>query len=211
MRTKRVFAALYEGVYGRLEPAALRRVRRTLAGAARGRVLELGVGTGLNLPYYPPGVEVHAIDPDPAMLAYARARAGAARLIVAHAEDIPYRDAFFDTVVATFTFCTVDDPEAAAREVRRVLRRGGSFLFMEHILSPVPHWAGWQRRLSPLWRRVLGGCRPDRATLDTFAAAGLCVKELHRMGGWLLPVVWGRAEPVSERAPGSRPLRSAAR
>lgn len=192
-----MFAAVYERIYGRLEPAALRGVRRRLAGRARGRVLELGVGTGLNLPYYRVGVEVHGIDPDPAMLAYARARAGAARLATARAEDLPYQDAFFDTVVATFTFCTVEDPETAAREVRRVLRREGSFLFMEHILSPVPGWAGWQRRLSPLWRRVLGGCHPDRATLDTFAAAGLRVKELHRLGGGILPVVWGRAEPIT--------------
>lgn len=206
MGTRRFFAAFYEWIYPRLEPAVIRRVRRTLAERARGRVLEIGVGTGLNLPYYGPDVEVHGIDPDPAMLAYARVRSGKARLTAAPAEELPYPGAFFDTVVATFTFCTVREPDAAAREVRRVLRRGGSFLFMEHILSPVPGWARWQRRLSPLWRRILGGCHPDRATLETFAAAGLRVVELHRLGGGVLPVVWGRAEAAADGRQGTGPL-----
>lgn len=151
--------------------------------AARGEVLEIGVGSGLNIPIYGPQVrKLHALDPSPELLRMARRRArGAAfpvELLSASAEAIPLSGASVDTVVATWTLCTIPDPVRALREMRRVLRPGGRLVVIEHGRAPEPGVARWQDRLTPLWRRIAGGCHLNRAIDQLleqggFEAAGL--------------------------------------
>jgi SAM-dependent methyltransferase len=158
-------------------------LRRELLGAAAGRVLEVGIGTGLNLGYYPPAVErVVGVDPNPGMLALAAQRAPAAgrpvELRPGRAEDLPFPDAAFDTVVSTWTLCSVGEPAAALAEIHRVLAPGGSLLFVEHGLSDRPRVARWQRRLTPLQRRVADGCHLDRDFAALLAASPLAPRRL---------------------------------
>lgn len=157
--------------------------RRALMAHAHGRVLELGVGTGSNLPFYPVEVsDVVAIDPHQAVLARAgRAvrkleREGAPfriRIHRADAQRLPYDDASFDTVVAFLTLCTIPDADAAAREAHRVLKPGGRLLVMEHVKAESgSRLERWQRRLDPLWTRAAGGCHLDRDTARLLREAG---------------------------------------
>jgi SAM-dependent methyltransferase len=155
--------------------------RAEVAGQAEGRVLEIGAGTGLNFRHYPAGVDVIAVEPAPGMLRKAVERAQEpdvrARITVqqGRARALPFADESFDTVAATFVLCSVGDLEASVREIRRVLRRGGSLRLVEHVRSPDASLAAWQRRIRPLWRVLLAGCDPfrdvlgalDRAELDT--------------------------------------------
>lgn len=164
------------------------RLRRRALAAARGRVLEIGVGTGLNLPLYPPAVEaVTAVDPNPGMLDLAARQATAARaaapsrpveLAPGDAESLGFPDGSFDTVVSTLTLCSVGDPAAALAEAHRVLAPGGVFLFLEHGLADRPRVRRWQRRLTPLQRRVGDGCHLDRDFAALLAASPLAVEEL---------------------------------
>jgi ubiquinone/menaquinone biosynthesis C-methylase UbiE len=146
---------------------------RTIA-AARGRVLEIGVGSGINLPLYGPEVtEVVAIDPSPELLAIARKHADRRTvLMTASAEALPFRDASFDTVVTTWTLCSIPSAAQALHEARRVLRSDGRLLFVEHGLAPEPGVARWQHRLTPCWRCLAGGCHLDRKIDDLITAAG---------------------------------------
>lgn len=176
--------------------------RRLVVPAASGEVLEIGVGTGLNLPLYDAARvrRVTAIDPDPHMLRRARERAAVAPvpvdLVQAAAERIPYADGRFDTVLVTWTLCTVENPSATLAEVRRVLRPGGRLVFIEHTRSVQPALARAQRGLTPLWRRLLGGCHLDRPAVDLVRTSGLVVCEVGAVGRerWtLLPVYEGTA------------------
>ena len=146
---------------------------RTIA-AARGRVLEIGVGSGLNLPLYGADVtEIVAVDPSAELLAFARRQADRrTTLVPASAEALPFADASFDCVVTTWTLCSIRDAAQALREVRRVLAPGGRLLFAEHGLAPEPGVARWQHRLTPCWRCLAGGCHLDRKIDDLIAAAG---------------------------------------
>jgi ubiquinone/menaquinone biosynthesis C-methylase UbiE len=151
--------------------------RHQTIGAARGLVLEIGVGSGLNLPLYGPAVaRVCGIDPSPELLDRARERIAAARvpvsLIRASAEQLPFRDAAFDTLVMTWTLCSIPNPGAALNEMRRVLKPGGCLLFVEHGLSPEPRIIRWQHRLTPCWKHIGGGCHLDRKMDDLIRAAG---------------------------------------
>ncbi len=151
--------------------------RRLVVPEARGRVLEVGVGTGLNLDLYGDVTELIAVDPDPHMLARARPRAAAlpfpATLHQTGAERLPCDDASIDTAVATFVLCTIPDPMAALREIRRVLRPGGRLLFVEHARSPQATLATVQDALTPLWKRIGGGCHLNRPAVDLVRASGL--------------------------------------
>jgi ubiquinone/menaquinone biosynthesis C-methylase UbiE len=141
-----------------------------------GDVLEIGPGPGLNLPFYTGAVESLTLaEPEDPMADRLERRLTdsphASRVVRAPAESLPFDDASFDYVVATFVLCTVDSPDAALAEVRRVLRPGGRFVFMEHVRSRDPRLAAWQDRLLPLWVRFAHGCRCNRPTPDTIAAA----------------------------------------
>lgn len=157
--------------------------RQRVGLAASGRVLELGVGSGLNLGFYGPDVtSVVGIDPSPALLRMAEARSRGGRvpveLVEAAGERLPLDDRSVDTVVTTWTMCSVGDPAAALREARRVLRPGGALLFVEHGLAPDPDVRWWQDRLTPAWKRVTGGCHLNRNMDDLVLAAGFRVDDL---------------------------------
>ncbi|WP_425373895.1 class I SAM-dependent methyltransferase [Methylocystis hirsuta] len=161
----------------------LEKYRRDAVAAAAGRVLEIGVGSGLNLSFYGEQVEiVIGIDPSFPLLAKARRHADAAniqvRLIQASATAIPLADNTIDTIVMTWTLCSIPEPLAALREMQRVLRPGGKLFFVEHGLSPEPRVERWQRRLTPFWRKVAGGCHLDRKIDDLMRAAGLELTEV---------------------------------
>jgi ubiquinone/menaquinone biosynthesis C-methylase UbiE len=149
------------------------RLRRQLVPLATGKVLEVGMGSGLNLPFYAAGVKVTGVDPSLELQAYAREIAAGAAMdvefLAVGAEDIPLPDNSFDSAVITWTLCTISDPDAALSEVRRLLKPGGKLIFAEHGASPEPRIANWQRRINPVWKSLAGGCqlnrRPDTAIL----------------------------------------------
>ena len=156
----------------------LRRPRTRTLARARGRILEVGFGTGMNLAHYPSGVtRIEALDPDVDLDRYSRPRIAAAAIDVdfhhLDAARLPFDDASFDTIVCTLTLCSIPDVTRALGEIRRVLKSGGEFLFLEHGLAPVPSVARWQRRLTPIQRRLGGGCHLDRDTVRLVTASGL--------------------------------------
>lgn len=158
--------------------------RETLASAA-GEVLEIGLGTGLNLPHYPEAVEkVVAVEPNRGMHHLAApqlAKASVPAEILAHgAEDLPFPDARFDCAVSTWTLCSIPQVGEALAEIHRVLKPGGAFLFMEHGLSPRLGVARWQRRLTPIQRRVADGCHLDRDMEALLMASGFDLAEHER-------------------------------
>lgn len=170
----------------------------TLAPAC-GRVLEIGFGTGANLPHYASSVrELEIVEPDAALNSYAARRLALSdRQVTIHAlsaERLPFETESFDTVVSTFTLCSIPDVAAALVEVRRVLRPGGRFLFLEHGLAPDIEVARWQRRLTPLQKRLGGGCHLDRPVRALLVGARLSVdvtevrehyvRGLPRVVGW---------------------------
>jgi SAM-dependent methyltransferase len=154
-----VFAAVYDTFFRRAERAGMEDHRRALLASASGRVLEIGAGTGLNLPHYPDGLELVLTEPDAPM-----ARRIAAPVVPARAEELPFADASFDTVVSTFVLCTVADPAQAVDELARVLKPGGRLLFIEHVRGE-GRLARWQDRLEGAWRRIGNGCHANRDTL----------------------------------------------
>ncbi len=148
-------------------------------------MLEIGVGTGLNLRHYPPEVEeIVATDPEAGMMHRAEDKAAKlgrpVRFVEASAERLPFEDDEFDTVVCTLVLCSVDDPARALAEIRRVLKPDGCFLFIEHVRADDPKLARWQDRLERPWRVFAQGCRPNRATLESIEAAGFEVDGLKR-------------------------------
>ena len=157
--------------------------RARIGADARGQVLELGIGSGLNLPFYSPQVTgVTGVDPSAALLRMA-GEAGKNAGINLHlrqspAEILAFDAASFDTVVSTWTMCTIGDPVAALREARRVLRPGGRLLFAEHGLSPDAGVARWQHRITPVWRHVAGNCHANRAITTILTDAGFAVDRL---------------------------------
>jgi SAM-dependent methyltransferase len=174
--------------------------RRLVVPEAKGRVLEVGVGTGLNLGLYGAIDELHAVDPDPFMLERARPRVKElpfpAELHQSGAERMPFADAHFDTAVITFTLCTIPDPEGALAEVRRVLKPGARLLFVEHTRSIQPVLARVQDLATPLWKKIGGGCHLNRPAVDLVRGAGFRME--HSEPVWrerwtLLPVYRGVA------------------
>ena len=158
--------------------------RRTLA-RAQGRILEISFGTGRNMPHYPASVQrIEAIDPDVDLDRYSAPRIAAAAITVdfhhLDAEHLPFADEQFDTVVCTLTLCSIPDVMLALREVKRVLKPGGQFLFLEHGLAPDPTVARWQHRLNPLQMRLGGGCHLTRDTLQLVRQAGLRVGDFQQ-------------------------------
>lgn len=174
----RLFSALYDRAFEASEEAGLREMRAELLAQARGRVLELGSGTGLNLELYPhEGLDSLTLtEPDPHMFKQLRKRAQegcpGAELVQAGAEALPFDDDSFDTVVVTLVLCTVPDQPAALREISRVLAPDGQLLFLEHVRADDPSLAKWQDRLEKPWRFLGDGCHCNRDTEAGLRAAG---------------------------------------
>ena len=204
----RMFSALYDRAFEATEGAGLREMRRELLRQARGRVLELGSGTGLNLELYPhEGIDRLVLtEPDPHMAKQLRKRAKehcpGAELIEAGAETLRFEDASFDTVVVTLVLCTVPDQPAALREISRVLAPEGQLLFLEHVRSDHPDLARWQDRLEKPWRFLGDGCHCNRDTIAGMKAAGFeptefdCA-ELPKAPPIVRPLVQGSARIAS--------------
>lgn len=178
--------------------------RQRVGCAASGRVLELGIGSGLNLGFYGPDVtSVVGVDPSPALLRMTEARSRGGRipvkLVEAAGERLPLDSRSVDTVVTTWTMCSVSDPAQALQEARRVLRPGGALLFVEHGRAPDPGVRSWQDRLTPAWKRVARGCHLNRKMDDLVQAAGFRLDDLrtgYLPGPRALTFIYeGRAQP----------------
>src|SRR5579859_472033 len=199
---KNIFAAMYDPMSRGSEEAGLRDLRRGLLAGAGGSVLEIGAGTGANLAHYDGRVESLVFtEPEPAMLRRlqkkAREEAPLAKILRAPAEDLPFEDDSFDTVVSTLVLCGVDDQTRALREIRRVLRPGGRFLFLEHVRSDDPALARFQDRMNWL-NRIVVDCDCNRQTLATIEAAGFTVSriehsELPKAPKFVRPLILGSA------------------
>lgn len=179
---KRFFAAVYDSQMRRSEKAGLTAMRQALVAQAAGTVLEIGAGTGANLDHYPAGVtSLTVTEPDVFMFKRLERRAAAESptpmVLRAPAEDLPFEDATFDVVVSTLVLCGVDDQFRAVREIRRVLRPGGQFLFLEHVRAGDPAAAKKQDRMN-WFNRAVVCCDCNRPTLDTIEAAGFRVTSL---------------------------------
>jgi len=171
---------------------------------AKGDVLEIGIGSGLNLPHYDPAhvSSVTGVDPDAHIWARGQSRRDATRFPVRRiglsGEEIPMETESMDTVVVTYSLCTIPDPVAALGEMRRILKPGGDILFCEHGRAPDAKIATWQRRIDPLWSKIAGGCQSGRDIPALLKQAGLKTLELHQ--GYIPgPKVlsynyWGRAQ-----------------
>lgn len=199
---------LYDLGLGLAERGRFGRWRSWLVRGAAGRTLDLGTGTGRNLPLVPATARAVALDPHRENLARARTRAPGVPLVLARAEALPFRDGVFDTVLAGLVLCSVDDPARALAEVRRALRPGGALRLLEHV-RPGGLAGGCLDLLQPGWTRVTGGCHPNRDTERSVAAAGFQVDGSTRRarGTWRrlearAPTA-GRAVPLSpDRDPG---------
>jgi ubiquinone/menaquinone biosynthesis C-methylase UbiE len=182
----------------------LRPFRERVTAAAEGRVLDVGIGSGLNLPLYGRANEVLGLELSRPLLARARTNAESARvpvqLIEGSAEAIPLDNRSVDTVVMTWTGCSIPDIRSALGEMRRVLRPGGRLLFVEHGRSPDPRVQVWQDRLTPLWRPVAGGCHLNRKMDDLIQQSGFTVECLHTgyiRGPKIMTFIYeGSAKPV---------------
>jgi len=190
----------------------LGKYRQEVVAGARGRVLEIGVGSGLNLMLYEEHVDVvFGLDPSERLLSMAQRRAVEAGvpadLIRGSATNIPLENGSVDTIVMTWTLCSISDPLLALREMRRVLKPGGALLFVEHGLSPEPAIERWQHRLTPLWRHISGGCHLDRKVDDLIRGAGFEISELrneYAPGPRLMTYMYeGRAMPTKSASRGA--------
>jgi len=179
----RGFSALYDRGLKATEDAGLREMRTELLAEARGRVVELGAGTGANLELYPQAVEeLVLVEPDPHMSKRLRPRLAnsgrPASVVEAPAEQLPLDADSFDTAVVTLVLCTVPDPVATLAEITRVLRPGGHLLFIEHVRAEKPSLARWQDRLERPWRFLADGCHCNRDTLAMITASRLDVESV---------------------------------
>jgi ubiquinone/menaquinone biosynthesis C-methylase UbiE len=178
-----IFAAGYDRVMAGPEKATLRGHREALVSQAVGRVVEIGGGTGANLPFYGESVEsLTLVEPEAPMARrlerHLRERAAKANVVHAFAEELPFEDGSFDVAVSTLVLCTVADQPRALRELRRVLVPGGRLLFIEHVRSANPRLARWQNRLNGVQQRVGHGCNCNRSTVEGIGAAGFSVTAL---------------------------------
>jgi ubiquinone/menaquinone biosynthesis C-methylase UbiE len=161
----------------------LRPFRERVVSAAEGRVLEIGVGSGMNLPFYrPPVREVLALEPAPRLMTMAKSASRATSIPVkfleASAEAIPLDEHSVDTIVTTWTLCSIPLVPTALTEMRRVLRPGGKLLFVEHGLAPDEGVRRWQDRLTPIWRRIGGGCHLNRPIRGMIEGAGFRIDRI---------------------------------
>lgn len=194
------------------------RLRRELLASTHGEVLELGIGTGLNLPHYPETVtELHAVDPAQLLPKTVAARSAClsfpVRIQKGTAETLPHADQRFDYVVSTWTLCTIPGPVLALQEVGRVLKPGGRFLFLEHGLSDDRKIAGWQDRLNPIQNVIGCGCNLNRQIDRLIIQSGLRIVHLDRFSMQGVPRLAGemyQGTATKTNQAGDRPLRSGA-
>jgi ubiquinone/menaquinone biosynthesis C-methylase UbiE len=200
----RIFAAGYDRIMAAPEKATLRRHREELIGRATGRVLEIGGGTGANLPFYGSGVtELVVTEPEEPMARRLEQRLAEHQLpaivVRAPAEELPFEAETFDAVVSMLVLCTVVDQVQALAEARRVLKPGGRLVFLEHVRSDDPKRARWQDRLHGPWVRLAYGCHCNRETLEGIERAGFSVKDLQlarmrKAAPIIQPLIAGTAE-----------------
>jgi ubiquinone/menaquinone biosynthesis C-methylase UbiE len=161
---------------GDLEP-----YRKRVLAMAAGRVLEIGIGSGLNLPFYGSEArEILGLDPHPALLKMASGKVSIVptKIVGGSAESIPLEDASVDTIVTTWTLCTIPDVSAALREMSRVLKPAGRLVFVEHGLAPAENVRRWQQRLTPLSKKMIGGCHLNRPIADLIRNAGFDIEQM---------------------------------
>lgn len=204
----RAFSAVYDRGFKGTEEAGLRELRRELLAQARGRVLELGAGTGLNLAHYPAEIEsLTMAEPDPHMIKHLRqklddsGKSAEIPVVGAPAENLPFPDSSFDTVVVTLVLCTVPDPKTSLAEIKRLLAPGGQLLFLEHVRAHDDGLAKWQDRLEGPWKFLADGCRCNRDTVAAIGAAGFELGEvkngeLPQVPPLVRPLATGRATSV---------------
>ena len=187
------------------ERKGLAEVRARLLGDLEGEILELGAGTGLNLPHYRRATSIVAVEPSDSMASRLRGRAATApapvEVVEARAEAIPFPNASFDHVVCVLVLCSVRDVDAALAEARRVLRPHGTLVLLEHVRG-TGRRAWWQERLTPIQRRLADGCHLDRDTGGAVAAAGFDVRPLEPLAlpgapVFARPALYGRATRIS--------------
>jgi ubiquinone/menaquinone biosynthesis C-methylase UbiE len=189
------FSAIYDPLLWVGERAGMAQRRSALLSQATGRVLELGAGTGLNLPHYPDNLEKLVLtEPSPPMVGRLERRAKKAGIpssvMVADAERLPFEDDSFDTVVSTLVLCTVDDPQRAINEIARVLKPGGKLLFLEHVRSDSRRLARWQDRLHRPWHAFAAGCNANRPTVDMLRESSLQIEDVgHDRWKWMPALV----------------------
>ncbi|HYV68400.1 MAG TPA: class I SAM-dependent methyltransferase [Myxococcales bacterium] len=177
MRGVEQIPLVYDAMAAVTDRIGLWKLRSWLVRGASGLTLELGCGTGRNLPRYPPTARLVGIDPSLDSLHRARRRAPAVPLVCASAEALPFRDGIFDTVAISLVLCSVPEPAAALREVRRVLRDPGAVRLLEHVRSERRWMARWQDFIQPAWTRITGGCHPNRDTESAVRRAGFRIDE----------------------------------
>ena len=168
---------IYDGMCAVMERVGLGKWRRWLVLGARGLTLDVGCGTGRNLPLYGPAARAIGLEPCPETLRKARRRWPRTPLVRGSAEALPFRDGAFDTVVSGLVFCSVPRPEVGLAEVRRVLKSDGQLRMIEHVRATTPWKARLQDFLQPAWTRLAGGCHPNRDTEQAVAAAGFAIEE----------------------------------
>jgi SAM-dependent methyltransferase len=198
-------ARIYDFVLALGERAGMAERRRALVSRTSGAVLEIGAGTGLNLAYYPDGLDRLVLcEPEPHMARRLERRVAQqtrrAEVVRATAETLPFEDETFDTVVSTLVLCTVTNPQATLNEIRRVLRPGGSLLFIEHVRSDERRLARWQDRFHSPWRAFAAGCNCNRKTLQRLGDRGYTVTltdrgQWRRMPPIVRPLIVGQAAP----------------
>lgn len=185
-------ASIYDPIMVPFDSFGVRRWREWAVSAAHGRVLELGVGTGLNLAHYRTMDSLAAIDPDIESLQRALSRRnGSVRILLnqARAEQLPFADESFDVVIGTLVFCSVGDPMRGLSEARRVLKSDGMFRLVEHVRVENRLIAGVQDAVTPMWKQVAGGCHLNRDTLSAVKQAGFQVRGVTRhIGGWFITI-----------------------
>ena len=204
----KLFALFYDRQMAKTEAAGLAELRRHLLAGAAGRVLEIGAGTGANLAYYGPEVtELTLTEPEAALVRRIERRAATATvpttILRAPAEDLPFPDASFDVAVSTLVLCGVDDQPRALRQLARVLRPGGTLLFLEHVRGDDARLAKHQDHMNPVSRFVVG-CECNRPTLSSIEAVGFVVtevdhREMPKSPSFVRPLIVGRAELPAAR------------
>ena len=183
-----LLAKIYDTALAPVERWGLRDQRRRLIDGLTGRIVEIGAGTGLNIPLYPATAnEIHALEPDSHMVERLMEKTGDSPvplyLYRGDAHDLPFSDGVFDTAIITFALCTIPEPVRALDEAHRVVRPGGTLRFLEHIRSPNAHTARWQDRINPMWGKVSGGCRLNQPTVEILETTLWEVDDVWQSGG----------------------------